>query len=182
MSKPMILYNCKYKEKKESKLYVDLLMGEDFSVQPGVLALASGQCTVLNVSSRVFLVLEPSGFPVFSSACYVPRRKRRGWPSVCNPVKVVAQIKQEDAHVLVSSDFQRKGSSPAKGFLKPSSVVAPTQLLPTLLGMDDKKGNWVRLRSWLCAKGRKTIFGMRKEKNISLGRFSPCHTLGLCLV
>jgi hypothetical protein len=39
----------------------------------------------------------------------------------------------------VSSDFQRKGSSPAKGFLKPSSVVAPTQLLPTLLGMDDKK-------------------------------------------
>ena len=83
-------------------------------------------------------------------------------------VKVVAQIKQEDAHILVSSDFQRKGSSLAKGFLKPSSVVAPTQLLPTLLGLDDKKGNWVHLRSWLWGKERKTILGMRMDKNICI--------------
>ena len=59
-------------------------MGEDFSIQPGVLALASGQCTVSGVSSRVALAFEPSGFPVFSSVCYVPRRKHQGWPSFCN--------------------------------------------------------------------------------------------------
>jgi hypothetical protein len=61
MPKPMTFFH-RHRAEKDSKLDLDLLTGEDFSILPSILLLLGGQCTVPGGSSELFSVFEPNGW------------------------------------------------------------------------------------------------------------------------
>jgi hypothetical protein len=66
--KPLNFYFRKHKAKKDSKVDLGLLVGEGFSVMPGVLPLVGGHCMVLGGYFGLFSAFEPNGLPFLRRA------------------------------------------------------------------------------------------------------------------